>query len=420
MRRYEHYARFDKKASMKRFVICFSLIIFSVLVAFVPTATAQSTVVKAVIFYSPTCPHCHKVITEDLSVMLVTYNTKIDWVYFPTDEPLDPEQLPPLLGAMGDRLQILYVDAASPEGGELFWAAIEYFDAFDRTGVPNLIVGENMLYGSLEIPERLPGIIEEGLAHGGIDWPPLSVLDDLLSRLIPFPTAEPTSGQVTSPTEVMETTTPGGSVSATSQPKTATPSPVINFDQSQTSVLDRIKTDLTGNILSIIVLIGLIVATAIALIRVIGQTASQTSPQLSVVIPLLTLAGIFVAGYLTFVEASGTEAVCGPVGDCNTVQQSKYAMLFGVIPVGGLGLVGYLLILVAWFVARLSTGRLSDLTITAIFGMTTFGALFSIYLTFLEPFVIGATCAWCLTSAIVSTALFWLSADPMIYVLEKM
>jgi len=42
--------------------------------------------------------------------------------------------------------------------------------------------------------------------------------------------------------------------------------------------------------------------------------------------------------------------------------------------------------------------------------MTCFGIAFSIYLTFLEPFVIGATCAWCLTSAIVMTALFWLAA----------
>ena len=44
--------------------------------------------------------------------------------------------------------------------------------------------------------------------------------------------------------------------------------------------------------------------------------------------------------------------------------------------------------------------------------MAAFGVLFSVYLTFLEPFVIGATCAWCLTSAILMTALFWLSLAP--------
>jgi hypothetical protein len=39
----------------------------------------------------------------------------------------------------------------------------------------------------------------------------------------------------------------------------------------------------------------------------------------------------------------------------------------------------------------------------ALLGMTTFGTLFSIYLTFLEPLVIGATCAWCLSSANINT-----------------
>jgi uncharacterized membrane protein len=44
--------------------------------------------------------------------------------------------------------------------------------------------------------------------------------------------------------------------------------------------------------------------------------------------------------------------------------------------------------------------------------MTVFGTLFSIYLTFLEPFVIGATCAWCLTSAVLMAALLALTATP--------
>jgi uncharacterized membrane protein len=38
------------------------------------------------------------------------------------------------------------------------------------------------------------------------------------------------------------------------------------------------------------------------------------------------------------------------------------------------------------------------------------GTVFSAYLTFLEPFVIGAVCAWCLSSAVLITALMLLSA----------
>jgi uncharacterized membrane protein len=40
------------------------------------------------------------------------------------------------------------------------------------------------------------------------------------------------------------------------------------------------------------------------------------------------------------------------------------------------------------------------------------GTVFSIYLTALEPFVIGATCAWCLTSAAAISLVYWLSVPP--------
>ncbi len=40
------------------------------------------------------------------------------------------------------------------------------------------------------------------------------------------------------------------------------------------------------------------------------------------------------------------------------------------------------------------------------------GTLLSAYLTFLEPFVIGATCMWCITSALVMVAVLWISAGP--------
>lgn len=59
-----------------------------------------------------------------------------------------------------------------------------------------------------------------------------------------------------------------------------------------------------------------------------------------------------IAGYLAYVEATQSTAVCGPVGDCNTAQQSEYARLFGVLPIGVIGVVGYLAILFSWGVTR--------------------------------------------------------------------
>ena len=127
---------------------------------------------------------------------------------------------------------------------------------------------------------------------------------------------------------------------------------------------------------------------------------------------VLCLAGLGVAGYLSYVETQQVDAYCGVVGDCNTVQQSEYARLFGILPVGVMGLVGYVLILAAWAVSKFSKGKWGDYASLGQLLLTTFATLFSMYLTFLEPFVIGATCLWCLSSAVICTILMLLSVPP--------
>ena len=116
-----------------------------------------------------------------------------------------------------------------------------------------------------------------------------------------------------------------------------------------------------------------------------------------------------VAGYLTYIEVGEKQAICGPVGHCNEVQNSSYAKLFGILPIGVLGLIGYTALLVAWGVQKIGPKSLHMLSALALWGMSLFGVAFSIYLTFLEPFVIGATCMWCLSSALVMTALLWVT-----------
>jgi len=128
--------------------------------------------------------------------------------------------------------------------------------------------------------------------------------------------------------------------------------------------------------------------------------------------PVLALLGLGVAGYLAFVETQAVTAICGPVGDCNTVQSSPYAKLFGVLHIGVLGVIGYILILAAWLWKRLRSDRLARYASLAIFGMAFFGTLFSLYLTYLEPFVIKAVCAWCLASAILITLLMLVNITP--------
>jgi uncharacterized membrane protein len=191
---------------------------------------------------------------------------------------------------------------------------------------------------------------------------------------------------------------------------TPTPSGILLTDETDPSLWDRISRDPTGNTMAILVLAGML--GSLGGVVLIFRSSQGRTPSLSSdwLIPLLCTLGLGIAAYLAYVETAQVTAVCGPVGDCNSVQQSEYAWFFGVIPIGVLGLIGYALMILAWSLGRLLKGRLAAYANLAVFGMAAFGTLFSIYLTFLEPFVIGATCIWCLTSAILMTALLWLSA----------
>lgn len=114
---------------------------------------------------------------------------------------------------------------------------------------------------------------------------------------------------------------------------------------------------------------------------------------------VLGLLGLAIATYISIVEAGGGSAVCvaGSTG-CSTVAESDYAKLAG-INVAFIGVFGYVAILATVLVGS-DLGRAGGL----LFSLIGFG--FSLYLTYLELFVIEAICQWCVASAIVMSALF--------------
>ena len=316
-------------------------------------AAAATVVVRAVLFHAPSCPHCRELIATGL---------------------------PPLQKRFGERLQIAFVDASTPAGNALFNTSLDQFGVPARErGVPTLLVGARMLVGSEEIPAELPGLVERGLAAGGVDWPAVPALRQALSGSGGRPDAR-SEGLLDEPT----------------------PSPVL-------SMADRFRLDPIGNSVSVIVLLLMLAV----LVLVAGAMRGRNVPLPRLPdwsVPVLALLGAGVAGYLAFVEITGAQAVCGPVGDCNTVQQSEYARLFG-LPVAILGVGEYLGMAVIWTAAARGEATMSNLAWLVIWLMALLATLFSVYLTFLEPFVIGATCAWCIASALIVT-LILLVATP--------
>jgi uncharacterized membrane protein len=337
------------KYALKALLIC--LMVLLPLSTTASAGHAQEPVVRAVFFYSTNCPYCLEVINEVLPALDKQYGTQ---------------------------LQIFGINASTGEGSRLYEAAVEAFDIpEEKLGFPTLIVDDHILVGAKQIPEQLPTIVEEGLASGGIDWPYFPGLEEEMEaaeqRALESEQAETENG----------------------------------FDSKEKqTVLERFKSDLVGNIVSVVVLLGMI-----SVVLMVGFTYNQRNflsnpPDRSWLIPVISLLGIAVASYLSYVEITRTDAVCGPVGNCNIVQQSPYAFLFGFLPVGVVGIAGYLSITAAWLVLKMGSPTWKENAKIALWVLSLIGVLFSIYLTFLEPFVIGASCSWCHSSAVLITILF--------------
>jgi cytochrome c biogenesis protein CcdA/thiol-disulfide isomerase/thioredoxin len=130
-----------------------------------PAAHAEEPVVRAVLFWSESCPHCHVGLEETL---------------------------PPLQEKYGDRLQVLAVKVSDPAGYELWRAAMETLPPDNQRGVPMLFIGDRVLVGSYDIPQQLPGLIEQYLAAGGLDYPPIPGLEAWLAASATPTTPPPT------------------------------------------------------------------------------------------------------------------------------------------------------------------------------------------------------------------------------------
>ncbi len=113
---------------------------------------------------------------------------------------------------------------------------------------------------------------------------------------------------------------------------------------------------------------------------------------LRAVLGALAILGLLVSAYLTWAHFAGLEPVCG-LGShgCQTVQSSRFATVLSV-PVAVLGLAGYAGLLLAALLKG-EAGAYLGLLVALV------GTLFSAYLTYLEVFVIGAVCQWCVASA---------------------
>jgi uncharacterized membrane protein len=328
-------------------IVLFTLLLINSIPASAKASTVQNEppVVHAVLFFSNGCPYCGEVLTKTL---------------------------PPLQEKYKTQLSLLLIDVATlDEINKLYSLGDSLGLTKEQVAVPFLLIDRTALIGVDEINTKLSGLIEQYLASGGLDYPNIPLLNEMLPMGIAFTSYDPYIHLVP-PTQAL----------------------------SQT----------TGITLAwAIMAIALILAIVMILRAFQGKPLKEPGSWLDVAIPILSIIGLGASIYLTYVEITHAKALCGPVGDCNAVQSSPYAKLFGLVPIGLVGALGYIAILVMWLWRRFQTDAFSKVAGPIMFGMALFGTLFSVYLTYLELFVIHAVCIWCLSSAVIITALMLLS-----------
>jgi uncharacterized membrane protein len=129
--------------------------------------------------------------------------------------------------------------------------------------------------------------------------------------------------------------------------------------------------------------------------------AADGVPKLPVAASLLALVGLADAVYLTVHHYTAEPVPCSIVEGCETVLTSAYAEIAGV-PIAAFGALAYF---VAFSLAILTV--FGNRSMWLLFGVQSFiMAAVSAYLVYLQGFVIGAFCQFCLISAATSLGLF--------------
>ena len=117
---------------------------------------------------------------------------------------------------------------------------------------------------------------------------------------------------------------------------------------------------------------------------------------------ILSFTGFVDAAYVTVKAYLSSPLNCLVFENCSQVINSSYAKIFGA-PISLLGAVFYLTIfLLSVYYVDVKRGWV----LKAIFCLTAFGFIFSLYLLYVQAFLLNQFCLYCLVSALISLILF--------------
>jgi len=133
-----------------------------------------------------------------------------------------------------------------------------------------------------------------------------------------------------------------------------------------------------------------------------------TNLRLRYLAAILAGIGLLDALYLSWIKITHGAVYCGTSGECETVNSSRYSEVSG-IPIAYLGLLAFAAIILLLYMERRGQFWQENAPLL-VFGISLVGVLYSVYLTYLEIWVIRAICPYCVISAIVMLLLLIVSS----------
>lgn len=327
---------------MIRFLVNFWL--FFLLIIPNASCVAAENPLRAIIFLAPNCPPC-----TDFKQYL----------------------LPALIERYGKSLEFAQFDITQPSGANIYQAARTLYSLGEWQTDPVVIIGKQAIVGLDAIATTLGDNFSSLIAEeNNRIWPELPKLNEVLPYAI--------------------------------QDFHDTIAKINHL--SPENWQSRFLRDPIANSLAVTVL--LIMSSVLTHIVIRLRRKALNPRAANLFLPIILLAGIGISAYTAYAALEDIKPICGPIGDCVTVQASVYSRFFG-IPLGIFGILAYSTLLISYPIAtRLSPKGGGWRWLPWIVALA--GFLFSLRLTILEPFFIGATCLWCLGSALAMTAAFWI------------
>ena len=123
---------------------------------------------------------------------------------------------------------------------------------------------------------------------------------------------------------------------------------------------------------------------------------------------LMSLLGLFVSVYLYLYKIGRIGALACGSGGCETVQASEWSRFAGM-EVALIGVVGYAALLAVALIALQPAPADRRWPLDLLTALAAGGVLFTVYLTYLELFVIHAICRWCVGSAAIIVSILILA-----------